>query len=139
MIIAIRISGLVEMPSEANEALFRMRLRKKYSAVLLKESPETTKLLQSVRNFVAFGKIDAKTLEDLIFKRGKSLENKKIKIDAKRIAEMIEKDGNLEKAGLKPYFRLHPPRRGIKSKLHFPKGVLGDNGEKINDLVRRML
>ncbi|KKL95423.1 hypothetical protein LCGC14_1854700, partial [marine sediment metagenome] len=43
------------------------------------------------------------------------------------------------KLNLKPFFRLHPPRKGIKSKLHFPKGVLGDNKEKINDLVLRML
>ena len=40
---------------------------------------------------------------------------------------------------LKPFFRLHPPRGGIKSKIHFPKGVLGNNKEKINDLVERML
>jgi len=27
----------------------------------------------------------------------------------------------------------------MKTKLHFPKGVLGDNKEKINDLILRML
>ena len=136
MILIIRISGLVEMPGDAQETLFRMRLRKKYSAVLLKENESAKPLLQAVRNFVAYGKIDSKTLEELISKRGKSLDNKKI--DAKKVAEIIEKDG-IEKSGLKPFFRLHPPRKGIDSKTHFPKGVLGDNGEKINDLVRRML
>jgi large subunit ribosomal protein L30 len=42
---------------------------------------------------------------------------------------------------LKPFFRLHPPRKGIESKKHFGvgKGVLGNNGDGINDLVLRML
>lgn len=136
MIVVIRISGLVEMPTDAQETLFRMHLRKKYSAVLLKENQETANFLQNIRNFVAFGKIEPKVLEELISKRAKSLDNKKI--DAKRVAEIIEKEG-IEKSGIKPFFRLHPPRKGIDSKTHFPKGVLGDNKEKINDLIRRML
>ena len=138
MIIVIRISGQVEMHTYSKETLFRIHLRKKYSAVLLKEIKENQPILQAVRNFVAYGKIDEKTMEELILKRGKPLDNKIKKIDSKKIAEIIEKDG-IENAGIKPFFRLHPPRKGINSKLHYPKGVLGDNGEKINDLVRRML
>ena len=138
MIIVIRISGQVEMHTYSKETLFRMHLRKKYSAVLLKEIKENQPILQAVRNFVAYGKIDEKTMEELILKRGKPLDNKIKKIDSKKIAEIIEKDG-IENAGIKPFFRLHPPRKGINSKLHYPKGVLGDNGEKINDLVMRML
>ena len=71
------------------------------------------------------------------------------KATAKRPAHKAEKiiseifDGKLEKRlsdfGIKPFFRLHPPRGGIKSKLHFPKGVLGDHGDKINLLIERML
>lgn len=136
MIVVVRISGLVEMPTDAQETLFRMHLRRKYSAILLKETEETKTLLQAVRNFVAYGKIDPKTLEELIAKRGKSKDNKKI--DSKKAAELAEKEG-LEKAGLKPFFRLHPPRKGIDSKTHYPKGVLGDNKEDINELIRRML
>ena len=53
--------------------------------------------------------------------------------------EELKKGKKFEELNLKPFFRLHPPRKGIKSKLHFPKGVLGDNKKKINDLVERML
>lgn len=138
MIIAIRISGLVEIPKNVNETLFRMRLRRKYSAVLLKESEENLKLLKRVRNFVAYGDINDETLSLLISQRGKSLDNKKI-----NSVEILEHIKNKGVVGLKikPFFRLHPPRGGIDSKLHFPlkKGVLGDNKTKINDLVRRML
>jgi hypothetical protein len=74
----------------------------------------------------------------LIEKRGQLI-NKEKKIDIKKIVEELEKGKKYEELNLKPFFRLHPPRKGIKSKLHFPKGVLGDNKEKINDLVKRML
>ena len=40
---------------------------------------------------------------------------------------------------IKPFFRLPPPRGGINSKERFPKGVLGNHREKINELIRRML
>jgi large subunit ribosomal protein L30 len=138
MIIVIRISGLVEMPKEVQEALFRMRLRKKYTAILLRETEENMKLLQKVRNFVAFGSINDETLALLIQKRAKSMDNKKI--DSKSVVEQLKKK-DLEDLKIKPFIGLHPPRGGIDSKIHFPqkKGVLGDNKEKINDLVRRML
>ena len=44
-----------------------------------------------------------------------------------------------DELGIKPFFRLHPPRGGIRSKVHYPEGVLGNHKEKINELVERML
>ena len=142
MIAIIRISGMVEIPKEVQETLFRMRLIKKFALVLLSDKPENLGMLKVVRNFVAFGKINKETLAELIKKRGKTIENKKIKIDAEKIAsELLESktEKKLSDFGLKLFIGLHPPRGGIKSKIHFPKGVLGDNQEKINDLIRRML
>lgn len=142
MIAVIRISGLVEIPRDAKETLFRMRLRKKFTLVLMHENPVNLGMIKQVRNFTAFGKINKETLAELIKARGKTIGNKKIKIDAEKIAsELLE--GKTEKKlsdfGLKLFIGLHPPRGGIDSKLHYPKGVLGDNQEKINDLIRRML
>ncbi len=117
-ILIIRIAGLVDRNSDVQEALFRMRLRRKYTAVLMEDNAETRKLLDFVRNFVAYGPISAEMLSELKAKRTQKT-----------------------KSGEKPFFRLHPPRGGIDSKIHAgkKKGVLGDNKEKINDLVRRML
>lgn len=145
MILAIRISGLVEIPQKVNEALFRLRLRRKYTSTLLLPTKENLAILKKLRNTIAYGVIDAKTLEHLIAKRAQPIDKKK-KISAESLANEIlgeEKKGKLDlrSLGLKPFFRLHPPIGGIDTKVHFPirKGVLGDNKEKINDLVRRML
>lgn len=140
MLIVIRISGLVGMDREENEALFRLRLRRKYSAVLVKPTPENMKLLQFLRNFVAYGDVTKETLALLIQKRGQPVK-KGTRIDAKAVVESLEHK-SLEALGLKPFFRLHPPRGGIDAKKHFgttKKAVLGDNKAAINDLVRRML
>lgn len=139
MIVVIRISGHVDKTQAQEETLFRMRLRKKFTAVLLKPTPQTKKLLQKVRNFVAYGDIDSQTLKMLVENRGLSAEPGK-KIDVEKVVTGVETK-SLSQLGLKPYFRLHPPRGGIDSKLHFgtKKGVLGDNKAEINKLIRRML
>jgi large subunit ribosomal protein L30 len=113
-----------------------MRLRQKYSAILLDETPENMKLLSRVRNFVAYGSVESETLKALMVARGERLDGKPTSV--KTVPIHAE---DLEKMGMKPFFRLHPPRGGIDGKLHFGvrKGVLGDNKEKINVLVRKML
>jgi large subunit ribosomal protein L30 len=117
MICIIRIKGSVGLRKDIVETLDRLRVKRKYSCVVIKPTKEKLGMVKKVRDFVAFGEISEETYKKLKEKRGK-------------------KDS---KGKLKPFFRLHPPRKGIKSKEHFPKGVLGDNGKKINDLVERML
>lgn len=138
MICIIRIHGRVGLNRDVVETLNRLKLIKKYSCIVLNPNKEQIGMIKKVRNFVAFGNIKKENLEKLIEKRGQSV-NKKEKIDVKKIVEELEKGKKPADLNLKPFFRLHPPRRGIKSKLHFPKGVLGDHKEKINELVERML
>jgi len=117
MICIIRIKGQVGITKETTDTLYRLRLRKKYACVLLEPTKVNLGMINRVKDFVAFGEISEEMKKELIQKRGKK-----------------DVDGKL-----KPFFRLHPPRKGIKSKVHYPKGVLGNNKEKINELVKRML
>ncbi len=137
MKVLIRITGMVNMTEDAENNLSRLRLRRKYVCTIIEETREIKGMIQKARNFIAYGEIDKPTLIELIKLRGKSLNNKKI--DAEKVAEMILKNKSFDNAEIKPFFRLHPPRKGINSKEHFPRGVLGDNKEKINKLIRRML
>lgn len=116
----IRIHGQVKLRKPIVETLHRLRLRRKYACVVFdKPNKEQLGMIKKVKDFVAFGEIDEATYKELIKKRGK-------------------KD---VQGKLKPFFRLHPPRKGIESKKHFGvgKGVLGNNKEKINELIGRML
>lgn len=138
MIIVIRISGQVQISSIVAETLFRMRIRRKYAATLLADTPENRKLLLQVRNYVAYGTISIPMLEKLLETRGVAVNKKPF--DPKKVALGL-KTQSLDELGIKPFFRLHSPRKGIDSKKHFGqnKGVLGDHGAAIDALVERML
>jgi ribosomal protein L30/L7E len=113
MIAIIRIHGRVKLRKDVVETFNRLNLRKRFSCVVFSEpKPEQLGMLEKVRDLVAYGEINKETYDELVKARGKKG---------------------------KTFFRLHPPRGGINTKEHFPKGILGDNKEKINDLVKRML
>lgn len=137
MIAVIRIRGMVDVPRDIAESLNRIRLRRKYAAVVLKDSPENRKLLKKIRNYVSYGKITPATFEKLLKNRGVSIG--KTDIDVKKIISEFG-NKNMEELGIKPFFRLHPPRGGIESKKHsgVGKGVLGENKD-IDKLLERML
>jgi len=140
MIAIIRISGEVKLRKEIIETLNRLRIKRKYSCVVLKPTKENLGMVKKARDFIAYGEIKKEVFENLIEKRGKLIDKNK-KIDVKKISMEIENGKSYEELNLKPFFRLHPPRGGIDSKKGFgdKKGVLGDNQEKINDLILRML
>ena len=114
MIAVIRIHGRVGLKKEIEETLLRLRLKTKYSCAVIEPTKEKIGMIEKVRDFVAYGELKKETYEKLVEKRGKKSRN---------------------------FFRLHPPRKGIDSKKHFgvDKGVLGNNKEKINELIERML
>ena len=136
----IRIHGQVGIPQDVKETLDRLKIRKKYACVIIKEKPEIIGMIKKIRDYVAYGDISKEMFTELIKKRGKAIDKGK-KIDFEKVVEeFFEKNTKkLIELNLKPFFGLHPPRKGIKSKIHFPKGVLGNNGEKINELIKRML
>jgi large subunit ribosomal protein L30 len=96
-------------------------------------------MLNKIRSFVAYGPISKESLHKLISLRAESSDKTK-KIDADSVIKNLDKK-SLKEQGIKPFFRLHPPRKGIESKKHYGvgKGVLGDNKEHINLLLERML
>jgi ribosomal protein L30/L7E len=112
-IAVIRITGEVGLRKDIVETFNRLKLRKKYSCVVFENpSKEQLGMVNKVKDFVAFGEISEEVYKKLVDKRKTKIEN---------------------------FFRLHPPRGGIKTKIHFPKGVLGDHREEINKLIGRMI
>ena len=139
MIAIIRISGMVGVNEDVENTLLRLRLRRKYSCVILRESKELSGMLNKIRSFVAYGEIDKETFVELAEKRGELIDKNK-KTDKKGAGEQyFSGKKKLQDYNLKPFFRLHPPRKGINSKKHYPVGVLGSHGKEINNLIKRML
>ncbi len=112
-ILVVRIAGQVKNKVKDNETLKRLKMNKKFTAILIEDS-DTIRMgmVNAVSKLVAYGKVDDSFVKEL---------------DSKREA----------KEGV--YF-LHPPRGGFKksSRLPTPKGILGEH-EDIVKLARRML
>jgi len=150
LIAVIRITGEVKVKPEIVNTLNRLRLMRKYSCILINSSNKALMgMLWKIRHSVAYGDIDKEMLVKLLKERGKRMassdfnksENLKdaAKADYEKAATDLINGKKLEEIGFKPFFRLHPPRKGIKSKRQYPIGVLGNNRNDINKLIERML
>lgn len=117
-IAVIRIAGKNKMKQEVEETLQRLNLKDKYNCVVIENSDQQKLgMVKKVKDFVAFGELDDETLKKL------------------------EESRNAEEKNIGKVFRLHPARGGIDTKKHsgVGNGVLGNNKEKINQLVQRMI
>lgn len=144
----VQIRGTVNTHPDVRKTLELLRLKRKHACVVVNENDVNIGMLQRVKDYVTFGKIDEKAFVELIKARGEAVGGKKFSGDAAKVAkEYFEDKVTLRdfesKYQLKPYFRLHPPkggfeRRGIKTPYKLG-GVLGNREEKINDLIVKML
>lgn len=145
MIAVIRIRGMANTPGNIKRTMHVLRLRKKYVCVLLDESKQTVGMLEKAKGEIAYGIIDKETLKQLILKRGRMPGDKPITLSESQIDTFAENfiagKAKLDDIKIKPFFRLHPPRHGFKKsiKLLWPDGMLGNQGDKINETLGRML
>ncbi|MCD6458193.1 MAG: 50S ribosomal protein L30 [Thermoprotei archaeon] len=153
LLIVIRLKGQSGRKPDEEKTLELLRLHKKFHAVLIKDSHSYKGMLQVLNNVVTWGEIDEATLAKLIEKRGYVTGGKRITLDyLKNIGyesfedlarDLITGKKKIDEIpGLKPVFRLRPPKGGFKGtiKKHFREGgETGYRGEAINDLVLKMI
>ncbi len=154
----IRLRGEADVHPDIEKTLNLLRLKRKYAASLYHSSlPGIEGMLRKVQDWATWGEINRETLIELLRKRGRIRGDKPLTDEwvvqnlglYGGIPELAEKllagelhYHELEDKGVKPFFRLHPPRGGFKKtiKRHFTnQGELGYRGEAISDLVIRML
>lgn len=147
---AIRIRGSVNVNPRIKKTLELLRAFRVNHLVLVKEGEKG--MLQKAQGFLTWGEIDAKTLGMLLEKRGRFPGNKRIGNEflkeqgAKSFEELatsiIEGKASLQKLGLKPVFRLNPPKKGYEragiKKSYSIGGALGYRASDINALIKKM-
>jgi len=122
-IAVIRIRGPVKVITGVADTLSMLRLQQKHVLVILPKTDSMLGMIKKAKDYITWGEINTETLKLVEEKRG-------------------EKDPKDPKK-LKRFFRLNSPRKGferkgIKVPFHLG-GALGYRGEKINDLIRRMI
>jgi len=149
----IRLRSGIRARGEVRDTLAMLRLHRINHLVIVDDTPSYRGMIQKVKDYITWGEIDKETLVKLLRKRGRLVGNKPITDEyvheklGMSIEEFAEKVINGEMKlkdlpNIKPVFRLHPPRGGLKGskKRSFKEGgALGYRGEKINELIERML
>jgi len=151
MYAVIRLRSCIKTPKEIKDTLMLLRLKRINHCVLLPKTKSIEGMLRKVKNYVCYGEISKDTLVLLLKKRLKKIGDKNVTEDDlkkyginsfEELADLLinNKKSLKDFPEFKKVFRLHPPRKGLKSKkLEYPKGDLGYLGEKINDLLKRMI
>lgn len=149
----IRLRSGIRARGEVRDTLAMLRLHRINHLVIVDDTPSYKGMVQKVKDYITWGEINKETLAELIRKRGRLVGNKPVTEEYVKeklgmtIDEFAEKVVNGEMKltdlpNIKPVFRLHPPRGGLKGskKRTFKEGgALGYRGEKINELIERML
>ena len=152
MFLVIRVRGTTGVIQNIADTLDMLRLNRISHAVIVEENPSYEGMLQKAKDYITWGEIDAELLAAMIAKRGRLPGNVKVtdeyvteNTDYKDIADLadalIASKVKLADVGIKPVFRLHPPRKGYEDiRLSVKEGgSLGYRGEEIKDLAKRML
>jgi len=150
--LVIRIRGIPDVRYSISETLNRLRLHKKFHATIVPDTPSYRGMLFKVKDYVTYGPVSQGVIKEILLKRGRLIGDKplteeyvreKMGMNIDQLAEKLSK-GELtlkDIKGLKPVFRLHPPRGGFKKptkKLISAGGELGYRDD-IDKLVLRML
>lgn len=150
---AVRVRGTVNVRGDIKDTLKMLRLNRVNHCVIVPKDPSMEGMLRKTKDYITWGEPKPETLAKLILKRSR-LENGKKVTDsyikkntkfrsiiafAKAVCDGKERFSDLK--SIKPVIRLHPPIKGYEGiKRSFVEGgALGYRGEKINDLIERMI
>lgn len=142
MYAVIRIRGRTHIKKPVEDTFTMLRLHRKMHCVLLEDTPIVKGMIQKTKDWITFGEITDEVLKAMITKRGRKAGDVRLTAEeAETVFQEIKSGKKTKDTIIKPVFRLTPPSGGFKKsiKTHFPKGELGNRGEKINDLIKRMI
>jgi large subunit ribosomal protein L30 len=148
----VQVRGVVNTRREIKDTLRMLRLHHINHCVLVPDTPEYLGMIRKVKDYIAYGEVDAATIEVLLRTRGRLSGDQPLTDDYVRAHSAFPGIGEFARAlseskarlmdvpGLKPVLRLHPPRKGFRTiKRTYPQGgALGYYGNEINALLHAM-
>jgi large subunit ribosomal protein L30 len=152
-LVAVKVRGEISAQREAKETLAMLHLSHSNHAVLIDSRPSFLGMLQRVQSYVTWGEASKETVALMLKERGKVTGGKAMteeyaqKIGYKSLGELAEAVASCKVEywkllGVQPVFKLHPPSKGFKGKTkksYRAGGEAGYRGERINELIKRMV
>ena len=152
LLVVLNLRGKIDSTDAVRKALGELKVERRFSATVVTDDGPTIGILRACKDFVAWAPVDAKLLTSLLKSRGMVSESKRLDEAAlksmgfkkyEEFAEKIIKDGQRLSAqkGIRPFFRLSPPKGGYKlssRRQATEKGILGNN-PKLPEMIGRMV
>lgn len=154
-LVAIRLDGAPTVKHPEELTLNSLRMKSRYSTVLLRDGPSVRGMLQRIKDHVTWAEARKEDIELLLSNRartpsGLGLTSKlvKEKSDLSGVSELLSglysgkvTFAKLREMGIEPCFRLHPPRGGFPNSSKRPfndSGELGFRKEGLHGLLKKM-
>jgi len=136
----VRVRGLTGIKAPIDDTLNKLRLYRKNYCVVVPKNRVYMGMISKVKDYVTWGEIDEKTYKTLLDERKEDYKERTSDSKGKiNYGKFLDINGKK----IKKFFRLNSPRKGygrkgIKYAFNIG-GALGHRGEKINDLIMRMI
>lgn len=150
-IVTVAVRSTVKAKKDIKDTMTMLGLSRIHHAVVVDDRPTYKGMLKKAKDYIAYGEIDEKVLEQLLRKWGRLPGDRRLTEEyvkektGQSIAAFSKSvftfEKELDELGIKKVFRLHPPRKGHKSvkRAYTQGGSLGYRGDAINELLRRMI
>jgi len=153
-LLAIRMKGSFGTPWSLTRALETLRLKAKFNAVLLENTPAAIGMLRKVKDYVTWGEAGTNDIATVLRERGElsgeemtdaAIRDKFGEASIQDLASALTQGRitlqQLREKGLNPVFRLHPPSSGFEGSGKRPYGSGGELGRRrapLSALLGRM-
>jgi large subunit ribosomal protein L30 len=149
----VRVRGTISASKDVRETLKMLHLTRNNYAILLDNRPSFLGMLKTAQSLITWGEASKEIVYLLIKEKGELVGDKKLteeyaqKIGYSSLKDLAEavfscRAEYWKLPNVKPVFRLHPPTKGFKGKIKKSYGMggeLGYRGEKVNELIKRMI
>lgn len=143
--IIVRIRGEAQTRANVRSTLLQLHISRKNHVVIVPATVQYTGMVKLVKDFIAYGEADEKTVKSMLDYAKISDEILSKTSDYKNTQQLakdlVEGKTILAKnPALPSCIRLKPPKKGFgQIKQQYPKGALGYRGSKISQLVQTMM
>ena len=153
-IAVVRLRGHMRLRTTIEDTMEHLQLTRVNHCVVLPETPDVLGMVQRAKDYITWGPIQAKDVEDLIRNRGRFMGDKPMTDETVKSMTKFASIAELAKAihegkvryskieGVKPIFRLNPPKKGLKGgtkRSVNARGNLGNRGQEMSKLIQRMM
>ncbi len=161
LVFVIRVRGIIGVSPKVKKILQLLRLRQLHNGVFVRVNAATIKMLRLIEPFIAYGYPSLKSVKDIIYKRGfGKVSGQRLPISSNTVvsAALGEKGFQCIEDVIHEIYtvgaefkavsnflwpvKLSSPKGGFSGKMlnhHNEGGSCGQQGDKINNLIKQML